>query len=161
MLEPPELGEWIDAMASARDLFPVIVHTLVVRDDQVLLLRRAGTGFGDGYLQPPGGHAQAGESITEAAIRECREEACIDIRAAELLPLCVMPYGGPGGQGIDFVMRCETFSGEPRIGEPHKCDSLEWHPLAALPARAVPWLAAALGCWRDGVWFHEFGFPVQ
>jgi 8-oxo-dGTP pyrophosphatase MutT (NUDIX family) len=145
----------------ARDLFPVVVHTLVLRGDAVLLLRRAGTGYGDGLLQPPGGHQCAGESITEAALRECREEACIEIDPADLRPLCVMPYGSPGGQGIDFLMLAERFRGEPRVGEPHKADAIDWYPLAALPERAVPFLAPALDCWRAGRWFHEFGFPVQ
>ncbi len=144
----------------ARDLFPVIVHTLVLRDDAVLLLRRAGTGFGDGYLQPPGGHVLAGESVTDAALRECREEACIDIALADLEPLCVMPYGSPGGQGVDFLMRARRFAGAPRIGEPHKADLIDWFPLDALPGNVVPFLAPALACWREGRWFHEFGFPV-
>lgn len=143
-----------------RDLFPVVVHTLVVRDGHVLLLRRAGTGYGDGYLQPPGGHVLAGESPTDAALRECREEACIDIERPDMLPLCVMPYGSPGGQGVDFLMRCERFAGEPRVGEPHKADHIGWYPLDALPEKAVPFLGAAIQCWREGRWFHEFGYPV-
>ena len=148
-----------------RDLFPVVVHTLVVREGHVLLLRRAGTGYGDGYLQPPGGHVHAGESPTDAALREVREEACIDIARADLLPLCVMPYqavdssGAPAGQGVDFLMRCERFTGEPEIGEPHKADHIGWYPIDALPERAVPFLADAIACWREGRWFHEFGFP--
>ena len=149
----------------ARDLFPTIVHTLVVQRGQLLLLRRAGTGYGDGLLQPPGGHVTAGESVTAAALRECREEARIDIDPADLKPLCVMPYGSPagasGGQGIDFLMLCERFRGTPSIGEPHKADHLGWYPLDALPENVVPFLAPALACWQGGRWFHEFGFPER
>ncbi len=149
----------------ARDLFPTVVHTLVVQRGRVLLLRRAGTGYGDGLLQPPGGHVAAGESITEAALRECREEARIDIDRADLTPLCVIPYGSPagevGGQGIDFLMHCARFRGTPRIGEPHKADHIGWFALDALPDNVVPFLAPALACWREGRWFHEFGFPER
>lgn len=144
-----------------RDLFPVVVHTLVLRDEHVLLLRRAGTGYGDGYLQPPGGHVLAGESPTDAALRECREEACIHIDRAAISPLCVMPYGSPGGQGVDFLMHCAAFVGEPQVGEPHKADHIGWYPVAALPDSAVPFLAEAIACLREGRWYHEFGYPVS
>ena len=157
----------------ARDLFPTVVHTLVVQQGRVLLLRRAGTGFADGLLQPPGGHVIAGESITEAAVRECREEACIEIARDALKPLCVMPYAAPaaspnglpngssGGQGIDFLMLCERFTGSPSIGEPHRADHIGWFALDALPEAVVPFLVPALLCWREGRWFHEFGFPER
>jgi SRSO17 transposase len=60
----------------------------------------------------------------------------------------------------DIPADTQVYRGEPRVGEPHKADSIEWYPVNALPAAAVPFLAPALACWREGRWFHEFGFPV-
>lgn len=146
------------ASGPTRDRFPVVVHTLLLRDGRLLLLRRANTGFADGLYQPPGGHQVAGESVTAAAIRECHEEARIEVAAADLTPVCVLPYGSGGGQGVDFIFAAETFTGAGSIGEPDRCDDARWFALDALPANAVPFLAAALACRRDGRWFHEVGF---
>ena len=40
---------------------PTGVHVLLERGGQVLLMRRAGTGFFDGLYSLPGGHVEAGE----------------------------------------------------------------------------------------------------
>ena len=61
-----------------RDRFPVVVHVLLVRDRRLFLLRRAHTGFMDGYHALPGGHQHAGESVSAAALRECVEEASLN-----------------------------------------------------------------------------------
>ena len=178
---------------TTRDLFPTVVHTLVLRvaapavsgatqfaqppdgralppGTEVLLLRRAGTGYGDGLYQPPGGYVVANESPAAAAIRECEEEAGIVIALDDLRPLCVMPYlqparaststsvGSPAGQGIDFIMMAWRYAGTASIGEAHKADLLGWYPLDNLPAKTVPFLAPALACWRSTQWYLEFGF---
>ena len=57
----------------ARDVFPVVVHVLMFRGEELFLLRRANSGFMDGYFALPGGHQQAGESVEAAAQRECEE----------------------------------------------------------------------------------------
>lgn len=75
---------------SERDKFPVVVHVMLTRDDQVFLLRRANTGFMDGYFSLPGGHQGSGESVSEAALRGCIEET--GARPLDLQARCVLPY---------------------------------------------------------------------
>lgn len=134
-----------------RASFVIVVHTLVFNAaGELLLLRRANTGFMDGHYALPGGHRQAGEEIVTAAIRECREEALIEV--AEMKPAVVMPYDG----GVDFIFEATRFSGEPGIGEPDKCDDLLFAPTDALPSPTVDFVAAALECRAQGVWFREF-----
>ena len=43
-------------MAEHRERFPVVVHVCLERDGCVALLKRANTGFMDGYYALPGGH---------------------------------------------------------------------------------------------------------
>ena len=64
----------------------------------------------DGYLGPPGGHLQAGETLSDAAMRECKEEACIEPSA--IRPLIVMPFLG----GIDFIFEASEWTGRAEIG---------------------------------------------
>ena len=104
---------------SDRDRFPVVVHVMLRRSDQLFLLRRAHTGFMDGYHVMPGGHLHHGESALAGAARECREEAGVD---AELNPRCVLPYISGRHQGFNFVFEAHDFDGEPRVAEPDLFD---------------------------------------
>ena len=45
----------------------------VIRDGRVLIVRRGGT-FGRGIYTLPGGVVEAGETLTDAVIREVQEE---------------------------------------------------------------------------------------
>jgi ADP-ribose pyrophosphatase YjhB (NUDIX family) len=140
-----------------RDLFPVVVHVLLLRAGaagrEAYLLRRAGTGFMDGYYVLPGGHLQAGESLQEAAARECREET--GVIPAVLRPLCVLAYRSGRHQGINMVFEGDELSGDPGIGEPERCSTAGWFPLARLPEPMVPWLGDVLELQRRGEWFRE------
>lgn len=139
-----------------RDLFAVVVHTLVLRADSILLLRRARTGYMDGWYALPGGHLQRGEAIIACAARELMEETGIRVAPAQLRPAAVMPYRSADQQGIDFIMVCNSFAGEPRLAEPERFDELGWWRVDALPARTVPYVAVALALTNRGEWFLEF-----
>ena len=134
-----------------RPSFVIVVHTLVFNPHgELLLLRRANTGFMDGQYALPGGHRQAGEEVTAAAVRECREEALIEV--AEIEPVVVMPYDG----GVDFIFEARRWSGRPGIGEPGKCDGLVFSPPDALPSPTVAFVEVALACRTEAVWYREF-----
>ena len=58
---------------------------LIFRDgDKVLLLKRANTGYRDGYYSLPSGHLNGGEPAIRAAIREAKEEVGVDIDLKDL-----------------------------------------------------------------------------
>jgi 8-oxo-dGTP diphosphatase len=139
-----------------RDAFPVLVHTLLLRRDAVLLLRRARTGYRDGWYALPGGHLERGESIVDCAVRECAEETGVALDPAALKAAAAMPYRGDGMQGVDFIMVCRDFVGEPRLAEPERFDDIAFFPVAALPPRTVPYVVRALDMERRGEWFCEF-----
>lgn len=63
---------------------PVAVHIFLLRSGSVLLLRRFNTGFEDGNYSLVGGHLEGGESVPQAAIRECREDVGVEIDRADL-----------------------------------------------------------------------------
>lgn len=57
----------------------------------LLMLRRANTGWMDGFYSLPAGHVEVGhESVKEAMVREAKEEVGIDIQEKDLEVLSVM-----------------------------------------------------------------------
>ncbi|WP_245899624.1 NUDIX hydrolase [Nonomuraea indica] len=122
---------------------------------EVLLGRRAGTGYGDGLWHLPSGHLEAGESVIEAAVREAREETGVVLDPADLTFVHVM-HRAPERVGLFFA--ATRWRGEPYNAEPHKCSELGWWPLDKLPHDMVGYPDAALAHIRDGVPFalHEW-----
>lgn len=135
---------------------PTGVHVVLERAGQVLLMRRAGTGFFDGQFSLPGGHVEPGESIIAAARREMLEETGLRLEPGDIAPLGVVHRLSDTNR-IDFFVRAGHWTGEPRICEPHKCDCLGWFARAALPADTVPYVRTALAA-GAGPWLLELGW---
>ena len=75
----------------------VAVYLLLLREGQVLLLRRHNTGYEDGKYSVIAGHVDPGERITQALIREAAEEAGIQLDAEEVHFVCVIQRQGADG----------------------------------------------------------------
>lgn len=123
--------------------------------DTVLLQRRSGTGYMDGFWSvATAGHVEFGESIIEAACRELAEELGVRAEPADMRALCAMHrVQGPDSerdQRVDFFFECTAWIGDPKLQELDKADALEWFPLDALPEPMVPHEAAVLGLLASG-----------
>jgi 8-oxo-dGTP diphosphatase len=125
----------------------VAVYGLLRRDDDVLLLRRANSGFHDGELALPAGHVDAGESALAAIVRELAEELRIEVRPQDCR-LALTGHAGPERPGddtyIDLYFTIDQWAGEPGIGEPDKATELAWAPLHRLPDDVVGFMAEAI-----------------
>ena len=114
---------------------------LVVKDDAVLLVRRAHAPR-IGFLDVPGGFMEAGESIEQAARRELREETGLVMGTLEPLGFYWDTYSLRGfGR---FPTMNWYFVGHWRRGVPAAADDAavtEWVPLASLAAqrRSFSW----------------------
>jgi 8-oxo-dGTP pyrophosphatase MutT (NUDIX family) len=146
-----------DRSAILRNAMPVAVHVLLIRDGQVLLLQRANTGYEDGNYSVIAGHVERGERIVDAAVREAREEAGIDIDPTQLTIAGVM-HRRADDERIDFFVTARRWRGEVRNAEPEKCGGLRWCSLDALPTNVVPYVRRALELSADGPWIEAFGW---
>jgi 8-oxo-dGTP pyrophosphatase MutT (NUDIX family)/catechol 2,3-dioxygenase-like lactoylglutathione lyase family enzyme len=150
----------------ARHTEVVDVHLILRRGEEVLLARRANTGYADGLLHAPSGHVEDGEDVRRAVIREAAEEIGISLTPADLSVALVMQHRGPGARprtGWFFEARYDA--GDPPANrEPDKCSGLSWHPLSALPDGMVAYCRAGLDAYRAGERFvlhwHEDGDPL-
>ena len=139
---------------------PLTVHLFLVRDDDILLLRRFNTGYEDGNYSVIARHLDGGEGVIDAMCREAREEAGIDLDRAATGICGVMHRRSPDSEYVDFFLMSTHWTGEIRNLEPGKCDGLHWVPLDRLPDNTIPYIAAAVENWRGGEWFSAFGWEA-
>ncbi|MBT2369623.1 methyltransferase domain-containing protein [Streptomyces sp. ISL-10] len=142
------------------------VHLVLRRGDEVLLARRAGTGYGDGLWNGPSGHVEDGEDVRAAMVREAAEEVGVELMPGDLRAALVMQHRGPGGAPRTgwFFEADHGTGGEPYNREPDKCSEIAWHRLDALPDDMVAYCRAGLEAYRRGdrfvVHWHADGDPI-
>ena len=138
---------------------PVVAHVFLLHSGSVLLVRRSNTGFKDGSYGPVGGHLESGETIQQAAIRECHEEIGVIIKSEDLKIIGVTHYNSSAGagQGIDFFLIAKKWEGEPFLKA--ECDDMQWCPIDDLPQKIMPFVKRAIEHHLlKGVWFDEIGW---
>ncbi|WP_041607879.1 NUDIX hydrolase [Tistrella mobilis] len=128
------------------------VYLVLMEGKRLLMLRRAGTGYMDGYYSLVAGHLDGGEPLSRAIAREAEEEIGIFIAQEALQLIHVVhtppePGDAPGQERIDFYFKASIFSGEISNCELHKCDDIRWFDIDQLPKNMVPRVAVAL----DGI----------
>ena len=140
-----------------REKFPVTVHLLFFRENQVLLLRRFNTGFEDGNYSVPAGHLDGGETVRMAAVREAQEEIGVHIDVENVAFASVI-HRRSDDERVDFFVRIKAWQGEPVNAEPEKCDELCWCDVDSLPENAIPYVRKAIRNYLEGIPFDEFGW---
>lgn len=128
----PDYIRWLRARVGSEPVILVFAGACVVRDDELLLQRRAD----DGTWGLPGGALELGESAEETVLREVADETGIDVRVDGLLGVHTKYHhrypNGDVAQPITVIFRCTPVGAAAR---PVDGESLElrWFPLAAVP----------------------------
>jgi len=96
------------------------VSAAIIRDGRVLVTQRA-RGPGIGVWSMPGGVVEAGETLTEALVREIQEETALTIEPVALAGYReVVVRDGDGRPLRHFVILCfasRWIAGEPQLNE--------------------------------------------
>lgn len=109
----------------------VATNVLLEKDGKILLSLRQNTGWADDQMTIPGGHTEPGETVTQAAIREAKEELGLDLKPEDLTYLCTenkitqRPY-----VSVIFTVKTDQ---TPENTEPEKCKELVWADPNNLP----------------------------
>ncbi len=134
------------------------VHLLLVRDGHILLTQRCG-GYGAGGWHAPSGKAETGESIVDAVIREAHEEIGVIVDPDDLRCVhAIHVQHDDEHPRVGFFFEATRWHGEPTNQEPDKCSALGWFPLTELPEEMIPYPAAGILGYRDGIPFSVFGW---
>lgn len=104
---------------------------IIFRNDvgKILFIRRHNTGWKDGEYTLPAGHVDPGETAISACIHEALEEVCLKIKPENLKLINTTQYQKTSSKSYNYInlfFECSDFNGNPKIGEPEKCDDLIW-----------------------------------
>lgn len=146
-------------MSKERFTLPSAVFLLLEQGEEILLLRRANTGWHDGDYDLPAGHLDGNEASTTAAAREGLEELGVTIDPHRLVfTLLTHGISSDGKEYYNIYFRATEWTGTPRIMEPHKCDDLAHFHYDSLPLNLTPNTRRGLEAIRDGIQYLEYGF---
>lgn len=133
-------------------------YLILIKENNILLLKRANTGFMDGYYGLPAGHLDGNETAREGAAREFKEEIGIDVNPLDLKVVHVMHRKAEKDERIDFFTITEKFSGEIKNCEPEKCSDLSWFPLDNLPQNMIPYVKEGIKNFQENIFYSEWGW---
>ena len=135
-----------------RHLTRTAVFIILEKDNQIFFLRRKNTGWADGLLNLPAGHVDKSDQVRETAIKEAKEEACVDIKIEDLEFIHV-DY--KRDLYTNFYFRANTWNGEPSLGEPELASEAMWIDKNNLPDDVTPQLKNLFAQLKQGSYFSE------
>ena len=122
-------------MKAGIDFTGVGIGVMIVKDEQVLLLKRKNEN-GMGTWCFPGGRLKFNESFFECAVRETKEETGIDIQPSGVISV---------SNNLEYNMHYITIGvlarvsfGEPRVLDSENFVDIGWFGIYDLPAELFP-----------------------
>lgn len=109
----------------------IAIDAIIVRDGQVLLIKRAREPAKDRWAFP-GGHIDWDESVEEAVVREVKEETNLTVTSTKLLGVYSRPSRHP--DQVIAVAYLVEISGQPQAGD--DAAQAKYFPLSDLPPLA-------------------------
>jgi len=146
-------------MAKQRFKLIPAVYLLLRQKNDVLLLRRANTGYQDGRYSLIAGHLDGDELGKNAVVREAKEEAGITVKPNDLKFVHVvhrLSRNEPGQERIDLFYETHKWLGEVTNSEPNKCDELSWYSLDNLPNETMLLIKLVLTDIKNGIYYSEY-----
>lgn len=132
----------------------VDVHLLLLRDGDVLLGRRANTGYGDGAYEPPSGRLAERETLVEAAVRVAAAQVGIVVDPGGVCLAHVM-HDVSGAGRMAFFLTVEGWEGDAGAVTNSYSD-LAWFPLSELPANMIDRARVAVRNFAAGARFSTY-----
>lgn len=138
----------------------IVVDLMLIREKngerEVLLALRKNTGYNDGKYELPGGHVDADEDLMNAMIREAKEELNIDLKREDLKIEHILHHYK--GNRLKFLISSTKYEGELKIGEPDKCEKLEWFNINKLPDNIDKKVDKVLKEIKNGIYYDNSNF---
>ena len=120
----------------SRPIYHSAVQCVIKNDDNILLLKRQNTKYGNNKYALPGGHLEYNESIPEGMIRELYEEIGLKVKEPNIdlyKVIKMMDSKSVQTEYINFIFIYQ-YKNESLINkEPQFCSELKWFNIKELP----------------------------
>lgn len=133
-------------------------YLVLMKDNEVLLLKRFNTGYEDGKYSMIAGHVDENESFTKTIIREAFEEANLKLEKKDVHIVHVLHRKASDSERIDAFFTCKKWIGQPMNKEPDKCSELSWFKIDQLPQEVIPYIRHVLSCIQNKIFYSEYGW---
>ena len=136
----------------------VDVHLLLLSDADLLLGRRANTGYGDGAYEPPSGRLAERETLVEAAVRVAAAQVRIELDPARVSLAHVM-HDVSGHGRMAFFLTADGWHRPAAFGAADGTESYSdfgWYPLGELPANMIDRARVAVRNYAAGARFSTY-----
>lgn len=146
-------------MSENRFMLLASVHVLFIKENKILLSLRKNI-TSDGLYGLVAGHVEEGETITQAFIRESKEEVGVDVlpENLEIKTVCHSLNNKNGKEFIQFYAICKEWSGELINNEEDKCAGIEFFSVDELPQNMVPYIRVAIENIMNNIQYFEYGW---
>lgn len=130
-------------------------------DGKVAFVLRENTSWMAGKYGLPAGKVEKLETFIEAAVREAKEEAGVDIAPEDLRHVLTAHRDAPDDEvdgdmtWVDIFFEADKWEGEPHNAEPHMHASLDWLDPNNLPDNVIPVLKDCLQLIVEGKTYGE------
>jgi 8-oxo-dGTP diphosphatase len=132
----------------------VDIHLLLVSNGELLLGRRANTGYGDGAFEPPSGRLAERETLVEAAVRVAAAQVGIALDPARV-SLAHVLHDVSGAGRMAFFLTADGWAG-PTNGPGGSYSDFGWYPLTDLPANMIDRARVAVRNYAAGARFSTY-----
>lgn len=133
------------------------VYAFFFKSNKVLLMRRKNTGWKDGMYGVPAGHLEENENVTEALIREIKEESGLTVQKKNI-ELVHTSFRKSNFDYIDLFFVINKWQGTPVINEKDKSDDLGWFALNNLPKNTLKQVSEGLKNYKKKLLFSEITY---
>lgn len=137
------------------------VFIMIAKDGKYAFVKRANTGWWDGYYGLPSGKVEKDESFSQAAMREAKEEVGVDISLDDLSYRGTAHRRSVDSDWVDVIFEATKWSGEVINAEPEVHSEVAWFALDDLPENTVPHQRLLLDALAKGEQFVEEGWVVS
>ena len=135
-------------------------YVMLRKENMVAFVLRSNTGWMDGHYSLTAGKVEGGESYTQAAIREAKEEAGVTVTAEQLRHV-LTSHRLEGASWVDVVFEATEWSGEVVNAEPDVHSEIAWLDLENLPQNIPPSLRFMLDQIHAGNTYCEYGWDIE
>ncbi|AIA71805.1 NUDIX hydrolase [Pectobacterium atrosepticum] len=147
-------------MSRDRYNLSIAVFVLLLKGDELCMLRRSNTGWMDGCFSLPAGGLEKGETLSTAAARELKEETGVDAIPSELALAHTMHVWTENRSWIGHYFICREWNGVPFLAEPDKHAEVSWKNMSDLPEETIPYVRQAIEAINADESYSEYGWDT-